>query len=387
MIIGRPLDSDGTLYEIDMTTSRRVLVCGKTGTGKSYTLGVLIEELALDSSLVCIVVDPQGIFWTMGQANYMQHDVLSAWGMLPRAMAVNLLVPGKPEDRLDPEVVEELKVRNVKVSEFRLNPSDLSEEMWCDLFGLSINELQGSTLFKSVRQARQQLGKDFFLGDVAARISNNKTALEATKEALFRKLEMASDWGIFNEKEYVDLWDFLDFSGVNVLDLSTLDQTRYGLRNLVVSVLGRHLFRERTIARRREELNLQTTMPRVWLAIDEAQNFCPSGSSSLSKEILIRWAKEGRQPGLSLVVATQQPSAVDKEIVSQCDLIIAHKLTNKDDRRVVMSLAQDFADREIGVLMSTVQVTGEAVIVDDKKGSAAAVRVRPRLTQHGGSSR
>jgi len=387
MTMGRILGESGHGCEFEMSTSRRILVCGKTGTGKSYTLGVLVEELALTSDLVCLIVDPQGIFWTMGQPNYCQHDALSSWGLLPRHFDVNLLLPGKPEDRLDPEVVSELRNRNVNVREFRLNPSDLSEEMWCDLFGLSINELQGSALFKCVRRARQKLGKTFLIPDIMAQVELLKGAAEVTKEALLRKLEMATDWSIFQETSYIEIWDYLRFGSVNVLDLSALEPTRYGLRTLIVGVLGRYLFRQRVTARRREELDLPTSIPRIWLAIDEAHNFCPSGSSTHSKEVLVRWAKEGRQPGLSLVVATQQPSAVDREIVSQCDLIIAHKLTNKDDRRVVLSLAQDYMDAEVGRLMSAVERTGEAVVLDDLRGVAHAIAVRPRLTQHGGSSR
>jgi hypothetical protein len=47
--------------------------------------------------------------------------------------------------------------------------------------------------------------------------------------------------------------------------------------------------------------------------------------------MLIRWVKEGRQPGLSLVVATQQPAAIDAELLTQCDIIISHKITAWDD--------------------------------------------------------
>jgi hypothetical protein len=42
--------------------------------------------------------------------------------------------------------------------------------------------------------------------------------------------------------------------------------------------------------------------------------------------------KEDRQPGLSLVVAWQQPSALDMEVLSQCDAIISHALTTAVDK-------------------------------------------------------
>ena len=42
--IGKDLKSDEFVY-LDDSRSRSVLVCGKRGSGKSYTLGVIVEEL------------------------------------------------------------------------------------------------------------------------------------------------------------------------------------------------------------------------------------------------------------------------------------------------------------------------------------------------------
>ena len=85
-------------------------------------------------------------------------------------------------------------------------------------------------------------------------------------------------------------------------------------RSIILSALTRNLFRKRSIARRREELGLEAGMRKVWMLIDEAHQFVPAGKSTLCKEALIQWVKEGRQPGLSLVVASQQPAALDMEV-------------------------------------------------------------------------
>ena len=159
--------------------------------------------------------------------------------------------------------------------------------MWCDLFGLDINELQGIMLFKAVRQCKLRLGNDFFIDDIAAEVVKLK-GLDKTKEAIERKLDMAHDWQIFEEHRYREIWEILRSDAINVLDVSVIAQGRYGLRNLVVAVLASFIFRMRTIARRREALGLPSEMKKVWLAIDEAHNFCPSGASTLAKEILIR---------------------------------------------------------------------------------------------------
>ena len=80
---------------------------------------------------------------------------------------------------------------------------------------------------------------------------------------------------------------------------------------------------------------------RILLLIDEAHQFVPSGKATLAKEALIRWTKEGRQPGLSLAVASQQPSAIDSEVITQCDVIVAQKLTNRADIQAINALSQD----------------------------------------------
>ena len=375
-------------FGISSETSQRILICGKTGTGKSYTLGVLIEELANQGDNITLLVDPQGIYWTMAEENPMSNEVSALWqyNREPRGFRVNLLVPGDPVERYgSQEIIDELERRGLQVQGLRLNPSDLSPEMWCDLFNLDINELQGIMLFKAVRQCKLRLGRDFFIDDIAAEVTKLK-GLDKTKEAIERKLDMAHDWQIFEEHHYREIWEILRSDAVNVLDLSVIAQGRYGLRNLVVGVLANFVFRMRTIARRREALGLPADMKKVWFAIDEAHNFCPSGASTLSKEILIRWAKEGRQPGLSLVVASQQPSAIDKEILTQCGIRIIHRITSKDDYRAIDALSQDFLSEGLSAQIKGLTGPGQTLVIDDQDEKVEAVQVRPRQSNHGGAS-
>ena len=127
-------------------------------------------------------------------------------------------------------------------------------------------------------------------------------------------------------------------------------------------------------------------MKKVWLAIDEAHNFCPSVRSTLSKDILIRWAKEGRQPGLSLVVASQQPSAIDAEILTQCGIRIVHRITSKDDYRAIDALSQDYLSEGLPNRIKQLNGPGQTLLIDDDRESVIPVQVRPRQSLHGGFS-
>ena len=124
------------------------------------------------------------------------------------------------------------------------------------------------------------------------------------------------------------------------------------------------------------------SVPPVFLLIDEAHDFCPTGPA-LAKSALIRYVKEGRSADLSLVAATQQPAALDFDLVSQCDLLVIHHLTLSDDVKVVARLASTYA-ADLPAFLKGVRNPGQAVIVDDLEERAVVGHVLPRRARHGG---
>jgi len=386
LFIGEDYESDEEEY-ISAQRARSVLICGKRGTGKSYTLGNIIEEIHTETyDIVPLVVDPMGIYWTMANRNTEQEELLWDWGLSPEEFPVNLLIPGDPEKRYGSEVVAELDRVGINVDSLRLNPSDMSPNDWCSLFDLNINKPMGIALYRAVRNLSDEddeTQEKFFLDDIINEVEMDGGAGDRTKEALINRLEMAKRWDIFGD-EYEDIWSTVDSNRVNVLDLSVVDPGQYGLRNLVVDVLSRNIFRQRSDARRREEMGLEVDVPKVWMFIDEAHNFIPSGQSSLAKDTLVRWVKEGRQPGLSMVVASQQPSAIDSEVLSQCDTILCHKITTREDVKSLNKLSQDYMGSGLKTYVRQIDNVGEAVHVDDDEETVKMIKVRPRKSQHGG---
>lgn len=382
LFIGEELEEDKDVY-IDAEGARSILACGKRGTGKSYTLGNVVEEIHTETSdIIPLVIDPMGIYWTMTEENEEQRDLLWDWGMSTERFDINLLVPGEPQDRFDREVLRELERRGVDVNPLLLNPSDLSPDGWCDLFDLNINKPMGIALYRAVRELNES-GDRFNLDDIISKVEMDGNAGERTREALLNRLEMATSWDIFAER-YQDIWETFDKNRINVLDLSVVEPGKYGLRNLIVDVLGKELFSRRQDARRREGLSLGVDLPKVWLFIDEAHNFVPSGGSSLAKDTIIRWVKEGRQPGLSIVVASQQPSAIASDVLSQCDAILCHKITTREDIKSLNKLSQDYMSGELKTYVRQIDNVGEAVYVDDEEETVQMVKIRPRKSMHGG---
>lgn len=386
LMLGRDMATQKNVY-LDASSSRAVLVCGKRGSGKSYTLGVLIEELAVvgQQDIIPIIVDPMGIFHTMVRRNERQSPDLFRWGLTSKDFLVRLLIPGVPEELYDADILTELRRRGVEYVPLRLNAADLSPDGWCDLFDADVNKPLGIVLFRSVQDLEEK--KSFFtVGDIMRGVEKDRRGQDISKEALLNRLEGASRWHLFSETGYQPIDTIFQPGVINIVDVSRLESGPRGRRNLVVSIIARNLFRARSDARLREEFGLAGALPRVWLAMDEAHQFAPSSSNALGKEQLIRWAKEGRQPGLSLIVATQQPSAIDREILSQCDIILSHKLTSRDDVMALNSLSQDYMGSELRTLITTLERVGQAVLVDDERESVSVLQIRPRQSQHGGGT-
>jgi hypothetical protein len=389
--------------------SRVVLICGKRGSGKSYTLGVIAEELAKLDHFLVILVDPMGVFWSMG---------LPVDGA--KSPAVNILVPGDPAERYSPRALARMQELGVLFSRITLNPAALSAQAWCDLFDLSMSEPLGICLYRAVRacQRKKEGGKGkteeggvegengnekmedgnpsspfhspssilhspFSIRDIMAEVESDGKAADRTREALINRLDMADAWGVFAQD--ADLESGLKEDHINVLDLSIIDPGLHGLRNLILALLCRDLFARRIRARREEELGLIPLERRIWLLIDEAHQFAPTGRSSIAKDVLIRWVKEGRQPGLSFVAVSQQPGAIDTDLLSQCDLLIVHKITAQEDLSAVSKLGQSYIRGDLKVYIKRIREPGEVIIVDDHEERLWMGHVRERETRHGGS--
>jgi len=95
--------------------------------------------------------------------------------------------------------------------------------------------------------------------------------------------------------------------------------------------------------------------------------------------------KEGRQPGLSFVAVSQQPGAIDTDLLSQCDLLIIHKITAQEDLSAVSKLGQSYIRGDLKVYIKRIREPGEVIIVDDHEERLWMGHVRERETRHGGS--
>lgn len=116
----------------------------------------------------------------------------------------------------------------------------------------------------------------------------------------------------------------------------------------------------------------------VAIFCDEAHLYIPErnqtgGAGEVSVEIFERIAKEGRKYGVGLVVISQRPSEVNRTVLSQCNNLVAMRLTNGDDQAVVRRLLPDSLGG-FGDLLPVLD-TGEALVVGDASLLPTRIRV------------
>ena len=410
---------------LDVHTPHVVFVCGRRGTGKSYDLGILAEGLALgydskittkESPVTTIFFDTQNQFWALLNApdatldeDKDQLGQLEQWNIPANQIPLARLFAPSGDPSIHPEAVE-----------FAIDPTELELEDWCGLFGLDVYSPQGQLIRNLLRKVAtdgygvpEGLGKqghrrvpaqsEYDIRDLIKCLQEDVELTEQsqrqTRDAILWKLEALRDSKIFKKHG----WDVLEVLKPGQLSIFLLRNLDDATKSLVVSVIAKKVFRvmgkyhtERKAAERsRSPIPRQyASLPRgVWTLIDEAHLICPSDSNTAAKPILIEYVKRGRDAGLSLVLATQQPSAVDSRVVSQVDLLISHRLVVDADisaalSRVPADFPKDvsFGATRISDRLALIRAleTGEAWVADAETSRAILVAMRPRVSAHGG---
>ncbi len=389
----------GNNIMLDALRPHVILIAGKRGSGKSYTMGVIAEGLAsLDEdtakNITSLIIDTMGIYWTMKSPNYKEADLLKNWGYQPTAFKnIKVFVPKGSFDAIREE--------NTLMADypFSISTNELSTSDWCDIFGFSINDDYG-ILINQALEALAEENKAYDINDIIEKTDSQITVSDTIKEAVKERFEAAIQWGLF-EKEGTKIEDILTPGDINILDISLYAHSlgEFSLRALVIGLLSQKILEIRTRERRIEELeeinSTETTtevedkkqIPIVWMFIDEVHEFLPVNGKTAATASLSRVIKEGRQPGIGLVIATQQPGKLDTDIITQADIIISQHVTAKLDIDALNTVMQIYMSSDIRkYLIDLPRLPGACIILDDNSERIYPVQIRPRLTWHGGET-
>jgi uncharacterized protein len=337
---GVPFELDGAGF------GRHTFLCGQSGSGKTYSLGVLLERLLTETSLRVVVLDPNSDYVRLGT---------------PRAGA-------------DPELAERYRAAALPVAVRSGTGGDGG-------IAVRFRELspaaQAAVLRLDPVSDREEYGELLTLVEDEG-VRSVEDLARSTAEALkLRARNLGVDrWRIWPGPDGESLPDQLVSGSAPrclVVDLGSLP-TREEQALTAGAVLER-LWRERA---RREP---------VAIVIDEAHNVCPAEPgdplTALATADAVRIAGEGRKFGLYLIVVTQRPQKVHENVLSQCDNLVLMRMNSTADlghvARVFSFVPPGLVDRAAAF------VQGEALVAGKIAAHPALIRFGARITEEGGA--
>jgi hypothetical protein len=383
-----------------------IYITGTRGSGKSFDLGVLIEGIGSlnaenpiqngQPDISTILIDTQSQFWTLAYPpnpeipeNQSQLENLKKWNIKAgNVEKIRLLIPEGTKPIVGTEQVFHLAVNQVR------------HEEWCQLIREEVYSPQGHVLSKTLEHLQHRA--QYSIEDMIQLIADEDqwdTVADSSRHAVIYKLDDYRKSGLFKAPG-LDLKSLLESGQTSVFMLRDL---RDEDKSLVTSVIARQLFNfmgehhkqlkvDKFFGRTRPEDNMPS---KVWLLIDEAHVVAPNDAPSPARSSLIEYVKRGRDAGLSLVLATQQPSAVDARILSQVNLALSHRLTFQNDitaatNRIPTKLLKKlrFGGVELsdfGDMLRCLEA-GQCFIGDHNTSRVILAQIRPRITSHGGYS-
>jgi DNA helicase HerA-like ATPase len=384
---------------LDVARSHVIMICGKRGSGKSYTLATIAEELCgleheISQNIAPLIFDTMGIFWTMKYKNEKEIELLQEWNLKPKNLPVKIWVPYG--------FYKEYEKRQIPVEgEFAIKASELSAEDWLSVFNLKITE-EISVLIQKVLEGLKELERDYDIDTIIEALQNDKSE-DKIKNAAATLFQAAKSWGVFAQRgqKGTEISELIEAGKSNILDISCYSSIgTFNVRALVIGIVCKKLFSERMLSRKKEEMDAlqhgqdylnqkKKENPLVWLFIDEAHEFLTKENQekTAASDALIQILREGRQPGISLVMATQQPGVIHRDAMTQSDIVISHRLTAQPDIEALNSIMQTYLLESIRKSMSELpSLKGSAIILDDNSERIYPIRVRPRFTWHGGET-
>lgn len=407
-------------------------VLAQSGSGKSFMVGRLIEELLIKTKARVVVLDPNSDFVRLGDANPMPwtEPAISKW-----------FFPGETAKKF---ATQWRRVKKVVLSNrnflpgaktLLINWGSLTDDERAHVMGIererqaelySMLELAGAIAVISwdkLRERESYYDKEsyydfelfkaaandvcgFFLGsEEVAEESKNDIAQHPLARSLgqlgpsvplrFRDLVASMQdfdiWRKVGDRDE-DISEIVSSppksSWVLVIDLLSVEKeaARTALTQRTLSAIWQEARNGYSTALR--DTNEDDERVPTFLVIDEAHNIVPAVRSSAASERLaadiIRIAAEGRKFGLFLLLVTQRPRKLDPNVLSECDGLYLMKMTNSSDLEYAAQ-AFGFIPREVVPQTKSLKV-GECFLLGRLGGTSTVWHVAPRRTMEGGRS-
>jgi DNA helicase HerA-like ATPase len=328
---------------------RHTFLCGQSGSGKTYSLGVVLERLLIETDLRLVVLDPNSDFVRLPEVRPDADPVLA--GRYRETAARVAVYSGAAPDgqrlRLHAAEIDPA----AQAALLRLDPIEDREE-YAALAALLASE-NPPTLEALTGSSRPEARR---LGGRVRNLGVDRFSIWAPGEA-GSVLDAVRDQSL----------------RCVVVDLGSLPTREE--QSLVAGAVLSDLWR------RRHERSP------VLIVIDEAHDVCPAEPpdrlTALAAEQAIRIAAEGRKFGLYLLVSTQRPQKIPQNVLSQADNLVLMRLNSLADTAFAEA-AFSFVPPSL-IERSVTFRQGEGLIAGKISPQPALLRFDARITQEGGA--
>ena len=326
---------------------RHSFLCGQSGSGKTYALGVILEQVLLGTGLRMVVLDPNADFVGLSDVRADAADEARA-----RLSGLDVRVLGADATGATPLRLKFATMpRQAQAAVLRLDPIvDRAE----------YNAFLQLELTPDVKT----------IGDIVDRMR----AGDDDTRALAQRIENLGllDW---------EVWALGQPSAADVVAsgprVTVADLSGFMDPNEPVAVALDLI----------EQLWLQRgSRTPTLIVVDEAHNLCPArpqgAIQTLLVERMIQIAAEGRKYGLWLFLSSQRPSKIHPQVLSQCDNLVLMRMNSPAD---VAELTEMFGFAPPALLATSPSFTqGEALVAGTFAARPSIIRMGARLTQEGG---
>ena len=362
----RPSSAVPVVLDVKELVSTHMAILAGTGSGKSYTAGVLVEELMLTYNRAAVLIfDPHGEYGTLeelrGHPAFATED-----GYAPR---VKIL---KPEDiRIRVSSLDYYDVITLLPS-----MSDRQQSILHKAFGI-LNQTHRdhrwnvNDLMDAVYQADRIQDED----------GNEKVGSSAS--ALEWKLERLARSEYFDTVDHLSPKDLFQPGQVTVFQMNEISQEE---QQVICAAILRQANQARMNTQKEQiEPQDENYLPYpVFILLEEAHRFAPAHEPSRCKMILRTILSEGRKFGLGVGLITQRPGKLDSDVLSQCMSQFIMRIVNPVDQDS-LKYGVEAAGRDL--LKELPALTkGQVIISGACVNTPVLCQVRQRLTQHGGQT-
>lgn len=340
--------------DLKKAITKHIAILAKSGAGKSYTVGVILEEV-MKKNIPIVILDPHNEYSSLKYPNSEKRDLkrLEKFGLKPEGF-LDRVKEYSPDTDVNPQCEQ------ITLDINKLKPQDL-----VDSLPQKLSPAQQNIIFNILSNAASgQINIDELIFNISNEESNSKWSLITMLEQL-KKLKLFSS-------NSTPLQEIVKYKRASIISLKGVEPY---VQETFVAGLLRDLFE----ARKKEEI------PPFLLVLEEAHNFCPEralGETKASK-VIRTIAGEGRKFGLGLCCISQRPAKIDKNVISQCSTQILLKITNPNDLKSVIASSEGVSsesENEIQRLnIGTCLLTG---VID----IPLKVNIRPRISKHGGET-